>query len=219
MSIVRSLGALAVGLVLLSGNMFGQATTTTPPNPSEDMATKSWSFTASVYGYLLPDSGNYVNPNFTADHGWLHLEARYNYEAQKSGSLWIGRNFKVGDKLALEVAPMVGGVFGDLTGIAPGYSLSLSYWKLELSSQSEYVIDTADRSGNFFYTWSEFNYSPVEWFRAGYVVQRTKAYHTDLDIQRGVLAGFSYRKIDFTAYVFNFGWTDPTVVLAAAVNF
>lgn len=51
------------------------------------------------------------------------------------------------------------------------------------------------------------------------MVQRTKAYETDLDIQRGLLAGFSYKKIDFTAHVFNFGWTDPTVVLAVGVNF
>ncbi len=119
----------------------------------------------------------------------------------------------------LAVTPMLGGVFGDLTGVAPGYNLSLSYGKFELSSQGEYVFDTRDRAGNFFYTWSEFTYSPVEWFRTGLVIQRTKAYQTEFDIQRGLLAGFSYKKVDFTTYIFNFGWTDPTVVLAAGVNF
>ena len=160
-----------------------------------------------------------MNPNFTADRGWFHLEGRYNYEAFKAGSLWVGRNFKAGEKLGLAVTPMVGGVFGDLTGIALGYNLSLSYAKVELSSQCEYVFDTQDRSGNFFYTWSELSYSPLDWFRAGLVVQRTKVYKTDLNIQRGLLAGFSYKKLDFTTYVFNFGWTDPTVVLAVGVNF
>jgi hypothetical protein len=180
-----------------------------------------WSFNASAYTYLVPDSQNYVNPNFTADRGWFHLEARYNYEAIKAGSLWVGYNFQVGSKLALvfAVTPMVGAVFGDLNGIAPGYNLSLSYWKVELSSQSEYVFDAQDRSGNFLYTWSELTYSPVDWFRTGLVVQRTKAYQTELDIQRGLRAGFSYKKVDFTGHVFNFGWTDPTVVLAVAVNF
>jgi hypothetical protein len=76
-----------------------------------------------------------------------------------------------------------------------------------------------DRSGSFFYTWSELSYSLLDWFRAGIVVQRTKAYETDLDIQRGVLAGVSYKKFDFTTYVLNFGWTDPTVVVAVGVNF
>jgi len=214
----RALTVLTAALIL-AGQGLSQTPTGSPPGPSPDASQSAWSFNLTACTYLVPDSGNYVNPNFTADRGWLHLEARYNYEAQKAGSLWLGRKFSFGDKLALEVTPMVGGVFGDLNGIAPGYNLSLSYWKVELSSQSEYVFDLEDRSGNFFYTWSELTYSPVDWFRAGLVVQRTKAYETELDIQRGLLAGFSYKKVDFTAHVFNFGWTDPTVVLAVGVNF
>jgi hypothetical protein len=215
----RALKALSTALVLLAANASGQTTPGTATAPSSEPTTPAWSFNLSAFTYLVPDSSNYVNPNFTADRGWLHLEARYNYEAQKAGSMWLGRNFSFGDKLAFEVTPMVGGVFGDLNGIAPGYNLSLSYWKVELSSQSEYVFDLEDHSGNFFYTWSELTYSPVDWFRAGMVVQRTKAYETELDIQRGLLAGFSYKKVDFTAHVFNFGWTDPTVVLSVGVNF
>jgi hypothetical protein len=215
----RALTALSAALVFLTANALGQTAPGTPQGTSPEPTTNPWAFNASAYTYLLPDDRNYVNLNFTADRSWLHLEARYNYEAQKAGSMWVGRNFSFGDKLTLEVTPMIGGVFGDLNGIAPGYNLSLSYWKVELSSQSEYVFDLEDRSGNFFYTWSELTYSPVDWFRTGLVVQRTKAYETELDIQRGLLAGFSYKKIDFTAHVFNFGWTDPTVVLAVGVNF
>jgi hypothetical protein len=215
----RALAGLSATLVLLAVNASGQTIPATTQGPSPEPTTNPWSFNASAYTYLLPDDTNFVNLNFTADRSWLHLEARYNYEAQKAGSLWVGRNFSFGDKLAFEVTPMIGGVFGDLNGIVPGYNLSLSYWKVELSSQSEYVFDLEDRSGNFFYTWSELTVSPVAWFRTGLVVQRTKAYQTELDIQRGLLAGFSYKKIDFTAHVFNFGWTDPTVVLAVGVNF
>ena len=216
---VRILVGVAMAVVLVAGKISGQTTSCGPPGPSPEAAADSWSFNASAYTYLVPDSENYVNPNFTADHGWLHLEARYNYEAQRAGSLWLGRNFKVGDKLALEVTPMVGGVFGNLAGVAPGCNWSLSYWKIELSSQSEYVFDLRESSGNFLYTWSELSYSPVDWFRTGLVVQRTKAYKTDFDIQRGLLAGFSYKKFDFATYVFNFGWTDPTVVVSVAVSF
>ena len=214
-----TLTTVVAALVLLAGNASGQTTSSSPTAPAPQTPMNPWSFNASAYTYLVPDSQNYVNPNFTADRGWFHLEARYNYEALKAGSLWVGYNFQVGSKLALEVTPMVGAVFGDLNGIAPGYNLSLSFWRVELSSQSEYVFDVQDRSGNFFYTWSELTYSPVDWFRTGLVVQRTKAYQTELDIQRGLLAGFSYKKVDFTTHVFNFGWTDPTVVLAVAVNF
>jgi hypothetical protein len=214
----RPFTVVAAALFLLA-DAPGQTPTCGTCGTATGTSTNTWSFNASAYTYLVPDEENFVNLNFTADRGWLHLEARYNYEAQKAGSAWIGRNFQVGDKLALELTPMVGGVFGDLNGIAPGYNLSLSYWKVELSSQTEYVFDLQDRSGNFFYTWSELTYSPVDWFRTGLVVQRTKAYQTELDVQRGLLAGFSYKNVDFTAHVFNWGWTDPTVVLAIGFNF
>ena len=120
----RTLAAVAAALVLLADHASGQATTSSPPGSSPQAATSPWSFTASAYAYLVADSRNYVNPNFTADRGWFHLEGRYNYEALKRGSLWVGRNFKAGGKLGLAVTPMVGGVFGDLTGIAPGFPLS-----------------------------------------------------------------------------------------------
>jgi len=51
------------------------------------------------------------------------------------------------------------------------------------------------------------------------VAQRTRAYQTDLDIQRGFLVGFSRKNLAFTTYVFNVGWTDPTVVLSIGVGF
>ena len=55
--------------------------------------------------------------------------------------------------------------------------------------------------------------------RAGLVAQRTKAYHTDLDIERGVLLGISGKQLDFTTYIFNAGWTDPTVMLSFGITF
>jgi len=209
----------AFALVLLSSAGAEDPTTNSIPQlPAEHLADQ-WAFSAYVYGFFVPESRDYVNPNFTADHGWLHLEARYNYEALETGSLWVGYNLSFGEKLVLDIAPMLGGVFGDLTGVAPAYNLSLSYKRFTLSSQGEYVFDTGDSSKNFFYTWSELSYSPLDWLRAGLAIQRTKAYKSELDIQRGFLVGVSYKRIDFTTYVFNLGWTDPTVVLAMGLNF
>jgi hypothetical protein len=193
--------------------------TNSPPELSVEDSTKQWAFTALAYGYIVPESRDYVNLNFTADRAWLHLEARYNYEALETGSLWVGYTFSTGEKLVFEATPMLGGVFGNLTGVAPGWNLLLSYKGFALSSQSEYVFDATDSSENFFYTWSELTYSPWDWLRAGLVTQRTKAYKSSLDIQRGFLVGVTYKRLDFTTYVFNLGWTDPTVVLAMGFNF
>jgi hypothetical protein len=182
-------------------------------------AGKEWSFYGSVFGYLIPEGRSYASPVLTADRRTLHLEARYNYENLETGSIWLGYNLSFGDKLTLDLTPMIGGVFGESNGVAPGYLASLSYRRLSLDTQGEYLFDTEDRSGSFFYNWSELSYSPAEWFRAGIVVQRTKAYQTELDVHRGVLAGFSYKRADFAAYVFNLGWTDPTVVLSIGIQF
>jgi hypothetical protein len=213
----RHLGALAA-VVLLAGQVLSQ-TATAPPSPSADAPANPWAFSLSTYGYIVPHQQSYVNPNFTADHSWLHLEARYNYENQETGSLWAGYNWSVGHKLQLAVTPMIGGVFGRTGGIAPGYETSLTYKKVQLSTQGEYVFDLKDRSGSFFYSWMELTYSPLDWFNVGVAAQRTKAYHTDLDVQRGFLVGFSHKNVNFTTYVFNAGWTDPTVILSLGFNF
>jgi hypothetical protein len=178
-----------------------------------------WSFSATAYAYIVPESREYVQPTFSADRGWLHLEARYNYEDIETGSAWVGYNFSGGKKLAWELTPMLGGVFGNTTGIAPGYKGSLSWWKLELYSEGEYVFDTGDSSGSFFYNWSELTLAPVDWFRFGVVTQRTRLYESDREIQRGLLLGFTYKRVDLTAYVFNPDESKPTVVLAVGINF
>jgi len=172
-----------------------------------------------MYTYFLPDEANYGQPTVTADRGWLHLEGRYNYEDLDTGSAWIGYNFSGGNTLVWEVIPMIGGLFGNTDGIAPGGKASLSWWKLELYSAGEYVFDLGDSSASFFYNWSELTISPVDWIRAGMVTQRTRVYETDREIQRGFLVGFTYKALGVTTYVFNPDDSKPTVVIGASITF
>jgi len=214
MSYVRRLACLAMAIVCMDRAVFAQATTEQP-----DANDKAWSFSASAYTYVVPDDSNDVQPTFTADRGWLHLEARYNYEAHGTGSAWIGYNFSGGETVEWEFTPMCGGIFGDTAGLAPGYKGSLSWRKLELYSEGEYVFDTRSSSDSFFYNWSELALSPVEWFRFGLVTQRTRVYKTDRDIQRGLLAGFSYKKWSLTGYALNPDDDAPAFVLAVGLTF
>jgi hypothetical protein len=187
--------------------------------PTNEATVDKWSFSFNLAGYIVPHDRSYASPAFSADRGRFHFGSRYNYEDKETGSLWVGYNFEIGEKLVFSATPMVGGVFGNTTGVAPGYLAAITWKRLELSTEGEYVFDTKDSTGNFFYSWMELTYSPTEWCRAGLVAQRTKAYHTSLDIQRGLLIGFSHKKVDFATYVFNAGWTDPTVVLSLGFNF
>jgi len=224
---MRTPGVIALAVVLAGDNALAGPTTiapdskatNTPPALTEQTDEKAWSFSASISTYILPNDREYVQPTLTADRGWLHLETRYDYENLETGSAWVGYNFSGGKKLEWEFTPMLGGVFGNTTGIAPGYKLSLTYWKFELSSEGEFVFDTGNSEGSFFYTWSELSVSPVDWFRFGLVGQRTRAYQSDVDIQRGLLVGFSYKKIDFTTYVFNLDQGKPTWVFSVGVSF
>jgi hypothetical protein len=198
-----------------------QAATTNSPatGPAESEAHKAWTFSASLYGYIVPESRDYLQPTFTADRDWLHLEARYNYEAFETASAWVGYNFAGGEKLAWEITPMLGGVFGDTAGIAPGYRGSLHWWKLELYTEGEYVFDTKNSNDSFFYSWSELSLAPLEWFRFGLASQRTHLYQTDREIQRGFLVGLSWKVLSLTTYVFNPDESRPTVVIAAGLEF
>jgi len=222
---------MTVAAVLASGNVLARAATdapvataptsaaTTTPDRPKDADDKAWSFSVSAYTYIVPDGRDYVQPTVTADRDWLHLEARYNYEALDTGSAWVGYNFSGGEKLAWEFTPMLGGVFGDTKGVAPGYKGSLGWWKVELYSEGEYVFDTDDSSESFFYNWSELTLSPVNWFRFGIVTQRTRAYESDRDIQRGVLVGLSLKNVDLSAIVLNPDEDKPVFAFSLGVTF
>jgi hypothetical protein len=214
----RLLALVAVAVVLGGGEARAQAAQDPAPTAAAP-AEKAWSFSASAYAYLLPDERDYGQPTVAADRDWLHLEARYNYEGLHSGSAWLGYNFAVGTRVTLKLTPMLGGVFGDTAGIAPGYKLAVGWRTLDLSSESEYVFDAGDSEASFFYTWSELGFAPTDWLRVGLVVQRTKAYKTDFDIQRGFLVGFAFKTASFTTYVFNPDADRPTVVLGASLGF
>jgi hypothetical protein len=180
---------------------------------------KKWSVSLSAYMYIVPDEDDYVQPTATVDHGRLHLEARYNYEAQDTGSVWAGLNFSGGESVTWEFTPMLGGVFGQTEGVAPGYRGSVGWWKLELYSEGEWLIDTEHASDSFFYNWSELTIAPVEWVHLGMVTQHTRAYETDRDVQRGILTEFFFKSVNFRTILFNIDESNPTVVLAVGLSF
>ena len=220
---MRVVACVAIAVALAGGTAAAQAPAGPPvgtakatPAPPVDADEPDWSFSASAYTYVVPDDRNYVQPTVTADRGWLHLEARFNYEDLDTGSAWFGYNVSVGDAVTLEITPIVGVVFGNTTGVAPGYKGTLAWRALELYSETEYVIDTGESDDSFLYTWSELALAPADWWRVGLVVQRTKVYETEFDVQRGFLAGFSYKRLDVTAYVFTVTATLAAILQASA---
>jgi hypothetical protein len=216
---MRPCAALATIAGFAVSESLGGATTDAPLEVDTERNQTKWEFSLSTFTYLAQHARDYVNPNFTADRDWLHLEARYNYEELKTGSVWFGYNFSTGEKLKFEVIPMLGGVFGDITGIAPGYTITVRYRSIELSTQAEYFFDAGTSAGDFFYSWSELSASPADWFRVGTVVERTQASGSNSDVRRGPLTGFKYKDVDLTTCWLAPGSSEATFVFAVTVNF
>ena len=216
---MRPCAALATIAGFAVCESLGGAAPDIPLEANTERNETKWEFSLSTFTYLAQHARDYANPNFTADRDWLHLEARYNYEELKTGSVWFGYNLSTGKKLKFDVTPMVGGVFGDITGIAPGYTITIRYKTIELSTQGEYFFDAGTSSGNFFYSWSELSASPADCFRAGIVVERTQASGIKSDVRRGPFIGFKYKEVDLTAYWLAPGSDEATFVFAMAFNF
>jgi len=215
---VRPAAALiALACVLTAGTARAQSGPPAPP-----AAPAVWSVSAALFTYIEPDEGAYgvyLQPTFTADRGWLHLEGRFNYEDLDTGSVWFGLNFSVGKTVTLEITPQIGAVFGNTNGVAPGFKGALGWKTLELYSETEYVVDAGDSADSFLYTWSELAWAPIGGWRVGFVVQREKVYKTEIEVQRGFFVGWSSDRVDLTTYVFEPGASKPTVVLGATVRF
>jgi hypothetical protein len=210
--------AAFVSFVSLAPYALPQAVPPAPSHNTRPFSRNRWEFTLITDGYIIPDQQSFVNPNFSADRRWLHLEARYNSEDFRTGSAWIGYNFAAGKNLVLNVTPMIGGVFGRTNGVAPGCEASLTYKKLQGSISNEFVFATG-RSSSYYYNWPQFTYSPVDWLQLGLVAQRTKTYQTSLDTQLGFFVGVSHKNMEITSYVFDLGRTDPSVVLELGFSF
>lgn len=206
---VRTL-TLGTLLLLLGSRDAGAQTAASPPN---------WEIAASAYTYILPDDTNYVQPTVTADRRRLHLEARFNYEDRDTGSVWAGVNFSGGDTVSWELTPVVGGIFGQTSGLAPGYRGWIAWRGLEFFSEGEAVFNAVSTEDSFLYAWSELTFSVVDWLRFGLVTQRTRAYQSDREVQRGLLVGASYRRLGMTAYVFNPDDSKPIVVISLGMSF
>ena len=214
------LAVLATLALTASATAQEAALATAPPAATEpEVESSSWEFGLSGALYVLPDEADFVQPTFKADRGLLHLETRYNYEDRDSVSFFAGANFEFGDKLKLALTPMLGGLIGQTDGLVPALEADLTFWRLEAYGEAEYVFDLNHSSSKYFYMWSELSVWPTSWLRAGLVTQRTRVYQTERDIQRGLLVGVSFKKIEGTVYFFNPGSDDHFSVVSLGVSF
>lgn len=176
-----------------------------------------WEWDVSVWGYIVPDDSDYLQPTVAVDRDWLHLEGRYNYEERNTGSAWFGYNVSFGNKVAFTVTPMVGGIIGGLTGVGAGFELSVEWWKLYLATDGEYVWDIGDIDGSFLYNWSQLGLSPWPWLEVGLAGQRTRAYHSDREYQPGFFGTLTWKIWNAGVYVLNPDQSPVYIIAVGAI--
>jgi hypothetical protein len=179
---------------------------------------KTWNFEASTLFYFMPDDA-YVLPILKADRKKLHLESRYNYEDFNTFSMFGGYNFSGGKKLQYTFTPMLGFAVGSTDGIAPGLEMDLSLGKFGFYSEMEYLFDLNDKENGYYYNWSEFTFAPTDWMWLGISGQRLRAYETELDLQRGILAGFALKRFEVSGYYFNPFSSDQFGIVSLSFSF
>ncbi len=218
MTAPRRFALIALASLLAAPVSTAQTPYATPP-AAQVTGQGPFTWSASAYTYLVPGDADYVLPIITGDRGALHLEGRYNYEALEAASAWLGYNLSTGKDLSLDFTLMAGGVFGSTTGIALGYEGTLSWGKLELYSEGEYLFDLEDSAENYFYNWSQVSFAPADWIFFGIVTQRTRVYETDRELNRGPFLGFAYKAVNLTTFVLNPDDAAATVIVALEVGF
>jgi len=170
--------------------------------PSADEQTNISGYAAGYY-YAVPSSPDEVVAIGSVDIRRAHLEGRYGYEDLRTGSAFVGYRFDLPlGPVALAFTPIVGGAFGRTYGFVPGLELAARVWKLEFSSENEYLFDRSRPDANFFYSWSELLVRPVEPIFAGVVLQRTRIFGENRLLDPGAVVGCTLAP--FTAKVYAF---------------
>jgi hypothetical protein len=172
-------------------------------------APEAWELSTSFFYSRPPgDAGDRLTGILYADRGQLHLEGRYNYEDLETGSVFVGWRLPIEGEVSGGVTPMIGGVFGDTDGVAPGLEASLDWRKLAWWIEAEYVFDAHDGDDDFFYSWSTLTYGLTENLRAGLVMERSKLVETGWDVNPGLALEVKVEHMGFAVYAYDLGTDD-----------
>jgi len=178
-----------------------------------------WSGAVTGYYYAMRDEPDFGVGVATLDHGRLHLEGRWNYEASNAGSAFVGWKFAGGETVTFEITPIVGVLFGAARGVVPGVEASVAWGPFDAYLEAEYVDDRRQPGSRYYYSWSEVAWTPVEWLRVGLAGQRTRTVDTGREFQLGAFAQVTVQRLTFSMYAFNPGGAARYVIAAVTASF
>lgn len=141
--------------------------------------------------------------------GWIYikdyyLEARFNYEDDKTMSLYFGKAYIHDKKVYYEFIPMIGLVYGQMMGISPGFNLKIDYKRFTSSTQCQYTFDLKDKDNSFFWDWSNFYIKINKNIALGCAIQINRSKSGDNFVHYSPALRFEHNSFIFEANAFNF---------------
>ena len=108
---------------------------------------------------------------------------------------------------------------GRLDGVAPGLRLAARWRRFSFYSESEYVIPLDGDGTPFFYAWSQWAWSPLDWLTTGVSVQRLRVTDTGRWIDVGPAVAVSLGRTILQGFLFDPFSSDAYGFVGASVTF
>lgn len=139
---------------------------------------------------------------FETNKNW-YIEGRYNYEADKTMSVYAGKTFEKKSVVSYSASPVAGVVFGKFNGGSVGVNSEADYKKYSFSSQLQYTFSIKDKTENFLYSWSDLSYQASCNIYTGFSVQQTNLYREQCKLEKGIFVKASFNKWSVPLYIFS----------------
>lgn len=166
------------------------------------------------YNQLDPDNEYLWIPilHYQSQKG-LYAEFRYNYEEEKTASIFLGRAFeRSGRQAEFSWTPMIGFSTGTFKGASLALNTEISWKRLYLSSQMQYSHSFTSGQQHFYFNWSEAGYELSEKLFAGVAMQYTLQAGMH-DFQPGFLAGLTIGNFSIPLYLFRPFHSSRSIIL------
>jgi hypothetical protein len=180
-------------------------------------AQTKWGLENYYYGGQ-PGGSLFVPKIFLECRNNWYTEVRYNYEAERTLSVFTGRSFSAGGDSGFFITPMLGLSAGGFRGISLATNAGMSWNNVFVSMESQYSIETVKGRNNFFFSWLESGYQFCRFLFGGVTLQYLREEGLD-EWHPGLLAGVEIGKLSVPFYVFNPGKTCSYFVLGVNYEF
>ena len=166
-------------------------------------ASAQWKGGIEQYNYFnARTAGNFVPVlHIQSSKNW-YAEMRYNYDNDRTGSLYVGKELSGGHQCSYSITPMIGASIGDFKSVAVANKTELEYKKLFVSIEAQYNQALNKDQSSFFFTWSEAGINFSKCFFTGAAVQYTLQQGAE-DFEPGIIAGVNFKNISIPIYVFS----------------